>query len=183
MLSTEHFRALRLSSCNVSPLANGCKLGLGYANRASTGNDGMELYELTDDLMVGGQIGPDTIPLIAAQGIRAIICNRFDGEAPDQPPFSSVEQAAAAHGIVAVSQPVLQPPAHISGEEAAAFGKLLEELPKPVLAYCRSGTRCTVLWALSQAPKQPFNEIVLQAMHAGYDLTRLVPRLRNLFRP
>jgi sulfide:quinone oxidoreductase len=142
----------------------------------------MELYELTDELLVGGQIGPDTIPFIASHGIRAIICNRFDGEESGQPSFQSVEQAAAAHGIKAVSQPVLMPPNEITDEEAAAFGRLLEELPKPVLAYCRSGSRCAILWALSEARSRPFKEVVLAAMGAGYDLTRYVPRFQSLYR-
>ncbi len=143
----------------------------------------MELYELTDDLLVGGQIGPHTIPFLAAQGIRAIICNRFDGEEPGQPSFQPVEEAAAAHGIMAVSQPVLMPPYDITDEEAAVFGKLLEELPKPVLAYCRSGSRCAILWALSEARRRPFLEVVLAAMGAGYDLTKYVPRFQSLYRP
>jgi sulfide:quinone oxidoreductase len=141
----------------------------------------MELHKITEDLSVASQLDAADVPLVAAKGFRTIICNRPDGEAMGQPAFGPVEEAARVAGLKAVYQPV--PSNAVSDADGAAFGKLLEELPKPVLAYCRSGTRCTVLWALSQAPKQPFNEIVLQAMHAGYDLTRLVPRLRNLFRP
>ncbi|MGA9764841.1 MAG: TIGR01244 family sulfur transferase [Rhodomicrobium sp.] len=143
----------------------------------------MELYELTDELLVAGQIGPDTIPFLAGQGIRAIICNRFDGEEPGQPSFQPVGKAAATHGITAVSQPVLMPPADITDEEAAVFGKLLDELPKPVLAYCRTGSRCAILWALSEARRRPFKEVVLAAMGAGYDLTKYAPRFQSLYRP
>ncbi len=143
----------------------------------------MELYEITGDLMVCGQIGPDAIPLIAQQGIRAIVCNRFDGEEAGQPDFAPVEQAAAAHGIKAVYLPVLQPPLPISDAEAFAFGDLLETLPKPALAYCRTGSRSAILWGLSEARRQPFKEVVLAAMGAGYDLTKLVPRFQELYRP
>ena len=111
----------------------------------------MELFELTDDLMLAGQIGPDTIPMLAAQGIRGIVCNRFDGEEPGQPDFPSIERAAAAHGIKAVYLPVLQPPKPISDAEGFAFGEVLEALPKPALAYCRTGSRSVILWGLSQA--------------------------------
>ncbi len=143
----------------------------------------MELYELTNDLMLAGQIGPDTLPLLREQGIRGIVCNRFDGEEQGQPDFPSVERAAAAHGINAVYLPVLQPPLPISDEEAFAFGDVLEKLPKPALAYCRTGSRSVILWGLSEARKRPFKEIVLAAMGAGYDLTKYVPRFQSLYRP
>ncbi len=143
----------------------------------------MELFELTDDVLLAGQIGPDTIPFIAEQGIRSIICNRFDGEVEGQPDFPSVERAAAAHGIEAVYLPVLQPPQPISDEEGAAFGEVLASLPKPALAYCRTGSRAVILWGLSEAPRRPFKEIVLAGMGAGYDLTGWVPRFQQLYKP
>ncbi len=141
----------------------------------------MELHKITEDLSVASQLDAADIPLIAAKGFRAIVCNRPDGEAIGQPAFGPVEAAARAAGMAVAYQPV--PSAAVSDADGAAFGKLLEELPKPVLAYCRTGTRCTVLWALSQAPQQPAGEIMLRAMRAGYDLSRLEPRLKNLFRP
>lgn len=141
----------------------------------------MELYELTDDLMLAGQIGPDTIPLLMEQGIRCIICNRFDGEEQGQPDFHSVERAAAAHGIKAVYLPVLQPPQPIPDADAFAFGDLLETLPKPALAYCRTGSRSVILWGLSEARRRPFKEVVLAAMGAGFDLTGWVPRFQQLY--
>jgi sulfide:quinone oxidoreductase len=141
----------------------------------------MELHKITEDLSVASQLDAADIPLIAAKGFRAIVCNRPDGEAMGQPPFGPVEAAARAAGMAVAYQPV--PSAAVSDADGAAFAKLLDELPKPLLAYCRTGTRCTVLWALSQAPQQPAGEIMLRAMRAGYDLSRLEPRLKNLFRP
>jgi len=141
----------------------------------------MELHKITEDLSVAGQLDAADIPLIAAKGFRAVVCNRPDGEAVGQLPFGPIEAAARAAGMAVAYQPV--PSNAVGDADGAAFGELLEELPKPVLAYCRTGTRCTILWALSQAPKQPINEIVQRAKAAGYDLTGLVPRLQNLFRP
>lgn len=141
----------------------------------------MDLHKLTEDLAVTAQIDPAEIPLLAAQGIRSIICNRPDGEAPGQPPFSTVEQAAAASGITAVYLPVVSNA--ISEEDAAAFGEALQELPKPILAYCRSGTRSAVLWSLSEAGKRPIEDILSKAAQAGYDLSPLRPRLEKMRRP
>ena len=141
----------------------------------------MELHKITEDLSVASQLGAADVPLIAAQGFRAIICNRPDGEAAGQPAFGSIEEAARAAGMKFAYQPV--PSNAVSDADGAAFGELLEELPKPVLAYCRSGTRCTILWALSEAPKQPAGQIMLRAMRAGYDLSKLEPRLNILAKP
>ncbi len=135
----------------------------------------MQLRRLTNELAVAGQINPSDVPGLAAQGIRAIICNRPDGEGPDQPAYAEMEKAAAANGIKIAYQPVV--PTSISDDDAATFGKLLDELPKPALVYCRSGMRSAALWALSQAGKQPVKDIVEQAAMAGYDLKPLLPRL------
>ncbi len=135
----------------------------------------MELRRLNGELAVAGQISPGDVEELAASGIRAIICNRPDGEAPGQPLFSDIEKAAEANGIKTVYQPVS--PSAISDKDAALFGHLVDELPKPLLVYCRSGMRCTALWALSQAGKLPAGDLVETAAAAGYDLKPLLPRL------
>jgi sulfide:quinone oxidoreductase len=141
----------------------------------------MDLHKITEDLTVTGQIDPAEIPLLAAQGVRSIICNRPDGEVPGQPPFSMVERAAAASGIKAFYLPVVSN--SIGEEDVTSFGNALEELPKPIVAYCRSGTRSTVLWSLSEAGKLPIQDILSKAARAGYDLSGLVPRLEKMQRP
>ena len=68
----------------------------------------MDIRTLTDDLSVTGQITQDQLAQIAAQGFRAIICNRPDGEEPEQPSFVQIEQAARAAGLEARYLPVTQ---------------------------------------------------------------------------
>jgi sulfide:quinone oxidoreductase len=136
----------------------------------------MELRKLTAELAVAGQLTPGDIAAVAATGVKGIVCNRPDGEGgPDQATFSAIEKAAAEHGIAIVYQPVT--PAAISDSDAATFGRIVDELPKPALAYCRTGTRCTVLWGLSQAGKLPARTILDTAAAAGYDLRPYLPRL------
>jgi sulfide:quinone oxidoreductase len=142
----------------------------------------MDLHEISEDLTVTGQIDPAEIPLLAAQGIRSIVCNRPDGEVPGQPPFSTVKQAAAEAGIMALHLPVVSNA--IGEEDVISFGKALEELPKPILAYCRSGTRSAVLWSLSEASGgRPVQDILSKTAQAGYDLSALSPRLEKMQRP
>jgi len=100
---------------------------------------------MTPTLSVSAQITPLDITALSLGGFRAIICNRPDGEAVDQPGFAEIEAAAQAAGMQAVYQPVIA--GQISDGDALAFGALVARLPKPILAYCRSGARSTTLWA------------------------------------
>ncbi len=135
----------------------------------------MKIRPLSDALSVSDQITPADVAAIAAQGFRAIVCNRPDGEAPDQPGVKEIERAAAAAGLALSYLPAT--PGRIDDEQGRAFGTLLAGLPAPVLAYCRSGTRSATLWALSQAGRLPPREILARTAAAGCDLQGLAPRL------
>lgn len=107
----------------------------------------MDIRFVTDDLAVGPQVGLHDIAALKAAGIAAVICNRPDGEGPDQPPFVEIAEEAAQHGIAARYLPVV--PGQISAGHGEAFARLLDELPKPVLAFCRTGKRAESLWLLA----------------------------------
>jgi sulfide:quinone oxidoreductase len=132
----------------------------------------MDIRKITDELSVAPQILAAEVPAIAAAGFRAVICNRPDGESSDQPCCSDIEAAVKAHGLVWCSQPVRS--GGVTFADAQEFGALLAELPKPVLAYCRSGTRCATLWSLSEAGKRPLTDIVGRANAAGYDVAGIM---------
>lgn len=136
----------------------------------------MHIRRVTDDVSVSPQILPEHMPVIAASGFRSVICNRPDGEEYGQPDFADVAEAAEAAGLEARLMPVVS--REDCAEGAAGFAKLLDELPKPILAYCRSGTRCAILWALAESGARPASEIVEAAAGAGYDLRGLFPAER-----
>lgn len=133
-----------------------------------------DIRKLTEDLSVAPQISADDVKSVAAN-FKSILCNRPDQEDPDQPAYAEIEKLAQAAGIAIEFQPVNG--SAISDGDVDDFARHVADLPKPVLAYCRSGTRCTVLWALSQAGKQPSDEILKTASLAGYSLDTLRPRL------
>ncbi len=104
--------------------------------------------QISPDFSVAPQILPEDVARIAALGFKAILCNRPDGEAADQPEAAAVQAEAERQGLVFAHVPVVS--GAITAENVADFSAALEALPKPVLAYCRSGGRCTNLWQLAR---------------------------------
>jgi sulfide:quinone oxidoreductase len=134
----------------------------------------MDIRKITDELSVAPQIRAEDIAAVVAAGFRAVICNRPDGESSDQPCCEDIEAAVKASGLAWRMQPVRS--GGVTQADADAFGALMGELPKPVLAYCRSGTRCASLWCMSQAGKRPLPDILDRAQAAGYDMTAVMQR-------
>lgn len=135
----------------------------------------MELKRINDGVSVAPQISPDDMPAIKAAGFATVINNRPDGEAPGQPGSDLMKAAAEAAGLVYHFIPLGRD--GVSPEMIDETKSALEGSAGPVLAFCRSGTRSTTLWALSQAGKRPANEIVMEAAHAGYDMSHLLGHL------
>jgi sulfide:quinone oxidoreductase len=137
----------------------------------------MEIKTLTSNLSISPQVLVSEIQAIARAGFKAIICNRPDGEGPDQPSFKEIEQAANQYGLEAKYLPAES--GKVRDEEGQAFGQLLNALPGPVLAYCRTGMRSTTLWALSQAGSTSLPHILEASQKAGFDMKALVQRIAN----
>ena len=137
----------------------------------------MEIKPLNTVLSVSAQIAASDLQAIADAGFKSIICNRPDGEGSDQPGFNEIELAAERLGLVAHYLPAES--GKVSDAQGAAFGQLMDSLPKPVLAYCRTGMRSTTMWALSSAGKVPLPLIIESSAKAGYDMKALVRRIVN----
>ncbi|WP_368643337.1 TIGR01244 family sulfur transferase [Castellaniella ginsengisoli] len=100
---------------------------------------------LTPAFSVAPQLQPADMQALADAGFKSVIINRPDGEGgPEQPLSDDVLRAAQAAGLQARYQPVVS--GAITAADVAEFASLLQELPAPVLAFCRSGTRCTNLF-------------------------------------
>jgi uncharacterized protein (TIGR01244 family) len=110
----------------------------------------LPLRQVADDVCVAPQLTPDAMAELARLGFRSIVNNRPDFEhGPDQPTSEAIEQAARAAGLEYRFLPVNG--AYQSPEEIAAFARMLEELPRPMLAFCRSGARSTRLFLSAQS--------------------------------
>ena len=131
----------------------------------------MDVKRINDHVSVSPQISPDDLPAIKAAGFTTVINNRPDGESPDQPSSATVEAAARALGLDYHYIPLGRD--GVSSQMVEDTKAALEGSKGPVFCYCRSGTRSTTLWALSQAGQLPAQEIVDAAAHAGYDVSHL----------
>lgn len=108
----------------------------------------MDVKKLDDNVAIMGQPAPGALAELKEAGYAAIICNRPDGEAPGQPPFAEIAAEAARQGMEARYLPVV--PGKITPDDGAAFAGLLAALPKPVIAYCRTGSRSETLWTMAR---------------------------------
>ena len=137
----------------------------------------MDIRKIDDRLSAAPQIALEDLKAIAGLGYRSVISNRPDGEEPGQPDAARVRAAAEAEGLAFRHIPVTG--ANMGPEAAAAMRAALDEMPGPILGFCRSGTRTTCLWGLASAGKRPAQELIETARAAGYDLSPLRPQLEN----
>ena len=137
----------------------------------------MDIRHVTDQFFVAPQITEIDLAVLQDKGIRSIICNRPDGEGADQPTFQELSQTAQKMGISMRYIPVSG--GLVRDEDAADFGAALNALPRPVLAYCRTGTRSATLWSLAQADHMPLADILSVTKNAGYDMKGVVRRIAN----
>ncbi|PTB93790.1 TIGR01244 family phosphatase [Marinobacter sp. B9-2] len=137
----------------------------------------MDSNKITDKVSVAPQIAVNDIETIKAAGFKAIICNRPDGEGANQPTFEEIQKAAREAGLDAAYVPVQS--GKVTDKNVEEFGAALKELPRPVLAYCRTGTRSATLWSLHEAVKRPLPEILAATKSAGYDMNGVARRIAN----
>ena len=135
------------------------------------------IARLTPFLSVTDQLAPEDVVRAAAMGFRAIVNNRPDGEAQEQPAGASIEAEARRHGLDYRHIPVVS--GQVSEANVAEFAAAMDAMKGPVLAFCRTGTRSTTLWALSQAPRLSPEAILHAAQEAGYNLEALRDRLER----
>ena len=134
---------------------------------------------LSADYCVAPQISIEDIAEAKAAGFAMVINNRPDGEEPSAPQGDEIAHAAAAEGLAYAAIPIGH--AGFSHPQLDALDKLLRDATGPILAYCRSGTRSTHLWALTRARAgDDVDAIVEAAANAGYDLSGSRPMLDAL---
>lgn len=138
----------------------------------------MEIRQLAANYAVSPQIDPADIAAIKAAGFTTIICNRPDVEIPPSHHAEVVKELADAAGLKFVVIPVTHQ--GLNAEIVTQQRNAIEASDGPVFAYCASGTRCSIVWALGQAHLKSSDDILDATTAAGYDLGGLRPQLDAL---
>ena len=135
----------------------------------------MHLKTLTPELSILPQPNEAEIAQLARRGYKSLIGNRPDGEAADQPAWASLAEAAKRHGMDARHIPIVA--SQVSKSDIEQFREALRVLPKPIAAFCRSGTRSVLLWALAKEAELTVDERIRIAAREGFDLKPFRARL------
>jgi uncharacterized protein (TIGR01244 family) len=138
----------------------------------------MDIRAITTDYAVSPQIEPADMAAIRAAGYTTVIDNRPDGEIPPHLHTEAMRAAAQAAGLAFVANPVI--PGQLTPEIVALQGAAIAASAGPVFAYCASGNRSSVVWALSQAGTRPSDELIGLPARFGYQLEHLRPQIEAL---
>jgi len=138
-----------------------------------------DFRRLTENIYVSQQLELDDVTGAADAGIAMIVNNRPDGEEPSAPQGHEISAAAAAAGVNYVAIPIGH--SGFSEPQVDAMIAAFEQAEGPILAYCRSGTRSTFLWALAEAKQGGDPETISRtAASAGYDISPIRPMIDML---
>ncbi len=136
------------------------------------------IIQLEENVSVAPQLVEADFAEIAARGFASVVNNRPDGEVPGQLPNAAAEALAHRAGLAFRYLPVRNP--NVTDDDVVdAFAAAMDELPGPILFYCRSGTRCTTLWAQVVVRHLGVERTLEIAADAGYDLEVLRDHLAH----
>jgi len=131
----------------------------------------MEIRRLTDVYAVSPQIAPEDAAAIRAAGFVAVICNRPDPEIPPDLHAARVRAAVEGAGMAFIDNPIIS--GGMTAENVAAQAQAMATAGGPVFAYCASGNRSSVVWALANAGRMPTDDLIAIPARFGYRLEPL----------
>lgn len=138
----------------------------------------MDIRPLTPDYAVSPQIAVGDLQAIRDAGFTTVIDNRPDAEIPADLHTPAMRAAAEALGLRFVANPVIG--GALTMENVTAQAAAMAAATGPVLAYCASGNRCSIVWALTQAGKRPADELIGIPARFGYNLEHLRGQIEAL---
>lgn len=129
----------------------------------------VDITHLEPDIAIAPRLLEADFAEIAARGFRSVVNILPDGETPDQLPNARAEAAARRHGLAFHYHPVMM--IDVTEDDVVeAFARLMDEMPAPILVYCKSGGRSTTLWAQVAASRLGVDQALAVARSAGFDL-------------
>lgn len=138
----------------------------------------MDIRSLTPTYAVSPQIALEDLPAVKAAGYTTIIDNRPDGEIPPDLHSQAMRDAAQALGLTFVANPVIG--GALTPDNVAVQKAAIAASTGPVFAYCASGNRSSIVWALSQAGHMPTDDLINIPARFGYQLGHLRPQIEAM---
>lgn len=138
----------------------------------------MDIRRLTPTYAVSPQIAAEDVALLKAEGFATIICNRPDPEIPPHLQASTIKPLVEAAGMTFVVNTVIG--GAITAQNVEAQGAAIRDATGPVFAYCASGNRSSIVWALSQAGQQSADDLINAGARFGYQLEGLRAQIESL---
>ncbi len=170
------------------PMCNARWVSYGTASAVPTGqrstrrvNLVMEIRQITSRYYVSPQIDPSNMDALSNAGFTVVINNRPDYEIGPELKSSLMERAATQTGLHFIANSLTMDT--MTPDRLILQRQILEDAEGKVLAYCRSGTRSTICWALGHAHDTPPSDLIGAAMKGGYDIKSLALTLENTFQP
>lgn len=135
----------------------------------------MDIRYLSPDYAVSPQIEPSDVARLKEAGFTTVICNRPDEEIPADLQTDAMRAAVETAGMVFVGNPISK--GGLSDDNIARQAAAMAAAAGPVFAYCASGNRSSIAWALSQAGRQSTDALIGAAAQHGYQLEPLRPMI------
>lgn len=138
----------------------------------------MDIRRINETYAVSPQIFPEDVAAIKDAGFRTVIDNRPDGEIPENVQTDVIRQAVEAAGLTFVANPVIG--GQITPDNVNAQRDAIRTSEGPVFAYCASGNRSSIVWALAHARDLPVDDLIALPARHGYQLEHIRPALERL---
>ena len=138
----------------------------------------MDLRPITDSYSVAPQLEPGDMAALADMGVTTVICNRPDAENPGPLQAAAMQAAAEAAGLSFVFNPVVG--GQLTMDNVDEQADAIDAAEGPIVAYCASGNRSTIVWALGMAGMLPTDEIIARGEKWGYQMEWLRPQIEAL---
>ena len=163
---------------DVKQITGHCNVLVGQHARRERQRSVTNFVRVTPEFAIGAQISAADIAQIREAGFAAIINARPDDEEGSYILSGEGRKIAEDQGLVYAHCPTEN---HAIFEPSAInrFELALAELPKPVLAHCKSGTRAAILWGLVAARHRPVEDVISTLRAAGQDIEFLENELRD----
>ena len=138
----------------------------------------MHINKLSPNYSVSPQVVTTDVATIVKAGFKSVICNRPDQENPESCQIAAIKAEVIAAGLKFEDN--VFDSSTFGPEKIERQIELLNQLPGPILAYCTSGARCSVVWAFAQAGNMEISAILDATTNAGYQLSHLRPQLETI---